>query len=101
MGVWAGIALIWGCGCGCGCWSVGFPRRHTLTPAWCWLYLWLLLDSGWFRGGPLEPRELRISPAISGGWRGDLAGRERGSRGCWLCGRAIPVSFGIEGGFYP
>ena len=50
MGVWAEIAPIWGWGC----WSVGFPRRHTLTPAWCWLYLWLLLDSGWFRGGPLS-----------------------------------------------
>ena len=69
--------------------------------------------SGWFRGlaggggfpfgerGPLEPRELRFNPAISGAWRGALAVRERGPRGCWLCGRAIPVSFGIEGGFYP
>ena len=42
--------------------------------------------------GPLEPRELRFNPAISGVWRGALAGRERGPRGCWLCGRAIPVS---------
>ncbi len=62
--------------------------------------------SGWLRGlaggggfpfgerGPLEPRELRFTPAISGAWRGDLAGRERGSRKCWLCGRAIPAAAG-------
>ena len=58
--------------------------------------------SGWFRGlaggggfpfgerGPLEPRELRFKPAISGVWRGALGG----PRGCWLCGRAIPAAAG-------
>ena len=44
---------------------------------------------GWRAGfpfgerGPLEPRELRFSPAISGAWWGGLGGRERGSRRCW------------------